>query len=92
MVTKPGVASRQKRLSQEMAAQLAELLNQRDLGLITQHEFDEGLERVGSAHPRAARLTEGSLPQGGTRFVLRDAVTGELLERFEFRRVYRPEV
>lgn len=71
---------------------LSDLLCRRDQGLLTQREFEDELDQVRSWYPRAGSISESGLRCGGTRFVVREAVTGAVLVRMEFRRAYAPDV
>jgi hypothetical protein len=70
----------------QLRSQLADILTNRAQGLLTQREYEEKLEEFEQVLPGAGRLVEHDLPRGGTRFILREARSGRILEEFEFHR------
>jgi hypothetical protein len=73
-----------------MGQHLANLLQRRDHGLLTQSEFEMDVEEIcglmGFGIP-----TIVDLRRGGTRFVLKDPHTRKIWDQFEFRPVPHEE-
>jgi hypothetical protein len=75
----------------ELAEQLRALLVRRNLGLITQAEYETDLEGVESSLFDRTTLAEHDLQGGGTRYLLRNRLTSELLASFEFQPYRSPD-
>ncbi|HOW65384.1 MAG TPA: hypothetical protein P5055_19140 [Candidatus Paceibacterota bacterium] len=73
---------------QALYQKLSELLGARDRGLITQAEYEQGLDDLRLTLPPHSLLMEIDLREGGTRFLVRRPGTGEILDLFDFRRSY----
>lgn len=74
-------------LSENLSSALAE----RDLGLLTQTEYEDKLAEIALSLGHRAVIEETWIRGGGTRFIVRNLPTGEPIEYIEFRRGWRPD-
>lgn len=89
MVTKllDGPEVDREALSESLSSTLAE----RDLGLLTQIEYEGKLADIALSLGRSTVIEETWLRGGGTRFIVRNSPTGDSMECFEYRRDWRPD-
>jgi hypothetical protein len=73
---------------QELFQTLSALLTSRDQGLLNQADYEHKLDELRTTLPPQTVLMEVDLRGGGTRFLLKRSVTGEILDLFDFRRFY----
>ena len=85
MLVKNGNRKRPARPPAGLADALAPVVRERDLGLITQAEYEARLEEVRATLEPDLMLVESDLPGGTTRFALRKTRTGTTIARLEFR-------
>jgi hypothetical protein len=85
MPARNGKTRRNDRRHDKLADALAPLVRDRDLGLVTQAEYEARLEDVRAALEPDQTLVESDLPGRTTRFALRSLRTGATLARFDFR-------
>lgn len=62
---------------------LTRAVQDRELGLLTQSEYEARLDEVRAGLETGVRLMEVDRPGGGSRFLLRNPRTGVLLARLE---------
>lgn len=67
-----------------LSERLAAALNERDRGLLTQMEYEDRVAQVALSRSRHTVIEETEIRGLGTRFIVRDSRTGEVIETFEY--------
>lgn len=67
-----------------LSERLASALNKRDRGLMTQMEYEDRVAEVALSRSRHTVIEETEIRGLGTRFIIRDSLTGEVIGIFEY--------
>jgi hypothetical protein len=73
-----------------LARTLADILDRRDRGLVTQSTYDLEMEDIQLDLRGEIELVEFPLRFGATRYVIRDGRTGRRVDHFDFHRGHCP--
>ena len=81
----------QKRTREELSERLSSALGERDLGLLTESEYQDKINAIELLLGPRINLEEVQLRDGGTRFVVRSSRTGDAIDSLEYRRSWSEE-
>jgi hypothetical protein len=81
----------QKTTREELSERLSSALGERDLGLLTESEYQDKINAIELLLGPRINLEEVQLRDGGTRFVLRSSRTGDAIDSLEYRRSWSEE-
>jgi len=81
----------QKKIRAELSERLSSALGERDLGLLTESEYQDKISAIELLLGPRIKLQEVELREGGTRFVLRSSQTGDAIDSLEYRRSWSEE-
>jgi hypothetical protein len=81
----------QKRTRAELSHLLSSALSERDLGLLTESEYQDRISAIELLLGHRINLQEVQLRDGGTRFVFRSSQTGNAIDSLEYRRSWTEE-
>ena len=81
----------QKRTREELSERLSSALGERDLGLLTESEYQAKINAIELLLGPRINLEEVQLRDGGTRFVFRSSRTGDAIDSLEYRRSWSEE-
>ena len=81
----------QKRVRDALSERLSLALSERDRSLLTQAEYDDRITEIGMSLGPNFFLEEAEPRAGGTRFVVRSALTRHVIDSIEYRRSWNPE-
>jgi hypothetical protein len=70
----------------ELSDRLSSALGERDLGLLTESEYQDKISAIELVLGPRINLQEVQLRDGGTRFILRSSQTGDAIDSLEYRR------
>ncbi|MBC8003049.1 MAG: hypothetical protein H7X97_10725 [Opitutaceae bacterium] len=75
-----------------LSERLSSALTERNQGLLTQIEYEDRLSEIALSLGHHIVLEETEIQRGGTRFIVRNSLTGDMVECFEYRSRWRPDV
>jgi len=81
----------QKRTREELSERLSSALGERDLGLLTESEYQDKINAIELLLGPRINLEEVQVRDGGTRFVVRSSRTGDAIDSLEYRRSWSEE-
>ena len=81
----------QKRTREELSERRSSALGERDLGLLTESEYQAKINTIELLLGPRINLEEVQLRDGGTRFVVRSSRTGDAIDSLEYRRSWSEE-